>query len=209
MRGAGASFAIATKFIFETHPAPEAVTHYSFQLNYASHHELAKIFLQWQDFVSSPEVANDRAFNSLINITGNIILVQGSRLGTRKELEASEIFVSLNKTFKIDIKTHELDWMSSIVNWAVNAGETLAGALVCTINTGTYLNILTCYQAIPLYVKSWCVRESKPLTEEMVNAWFEYMHKHSPNDSVRCDLSLCLLTLTPHIIWLSGLHDNK
>ncbi|GJJ10277.1 hypothetical protein Clacol_004503 [Clathrus columnatus] len=167
LRGAGASFGIVTQFIFETHPVPEATTNYTFQLKYGTHEELATIFLQWQDFISSPAVSNDRAFNSLITITSNIILIQGSRLGSRDDFETSEIFVSMKKMFTVDIKTHELDWLGSIVNWATIAVESLAGSM-----------------NIPLYMKSLSVRQNKLLTPETVHAWFDYMHNNSPKDAV-------------------------
>ncbi|KIJ35610.1 Glucooligosaccharide oxidase [Sphaerobolus stellatus SS14] len=167
LRGAGASFGIVTSFLFETHPAPTVTTHYSFQLTFGGPEELSKIFLKWQSFVSSPEVLNDRAFNSVINIASNIVFIQGSRMGSAAELQASEVAVRMKGEFEVDLVTTELDWLASILNWATGAIDSLAGALT-----------------IPLYTKSFSVRQSKLLTPDAVAAWFDYMDKHSPHDCV-------------------------
>ncbi|KIJ25606.1 Glucooligosaccharide oxidase [Sphaerobolus stellatus SS14] len=167
VRGAGASFGIVTSFVFETHPAPDIKTHYSFQLTFGTHDELAKIFLKWQEFVSSPEVMNDRSFNSIINIASNIVFVQGSRMGSAAELQASEVSIRMKEIFDVDISTKELDWLASILDWATNAIDSIAGGL-----------------SIPLYTKSFAVRQSKLLTPEAITAWFDYMDKHSPHGCV-------------------------
>lgn len=133
IRGAGASFGIVTKFIVETHPAPETVTHYSFQIKYGSPDELAEIFLKWQEFISSPVVTKDPLYNCVLSITNGLILVQGSRFGKIEELQASEIYVSLKDKFGVDITSHELDWIGSILNWATTGIENLAGGLVSLI----------------------------------------------------------------------------
>lgn len=165
IRGAGASFGIVTKFTVETHPAPETVTHYTFQIKYGSPDELAEVFLKWQEFISSPVVTKDPLYNCVISITNGLILIQGSRIGKLEELQASEIYVSLKVKFTVDVKTHELDWAGSILNWATTGLENLAGGLT-----------------LPMYMKSLSVRQDKLLTAEAVKAWFEYMHKHSPSD---------------------------
>ncbi|GJJ10291.1 hypothetical protein Clacol_004517 [Clathrus columnatus] len=96
------------------------MTYYSFQLKCATPTNLAEIFLQWQESISSPAVANDCSFNSIINITSNIILIQGSKLGEKAELEASEIYISLKKIFAVDITTHKLDWLATTIENLAN-----------------------------------------------------------------------------------------
>jgi hypothetical protein len=89
--------------------------------------ELANAFVQWQTFISTPAVLNDRAFNSVISVTGSTVLVQGTRFGTQAELEASAAYIYLNQ-FNMTIT--ELDWLASIVSWASNGVETFLGSIV-------------------------------------------------------------------------------
>ncbi len=131
LRGAGASFGIVTTFTVITHPEPTTTTHYSFQVTFGSPAELAAAFTKWQTFVSSPAVANDRAFNSIITIANGAVLMQGSRFGTKDELERSEAIILLKNTFlDVDVKIWELDWLASTVYWASDMINTIAGGLV-------------------------------------------------------------------------------
>lgn len=93
--------------------------------------KLAALFTKWQEFISSPIVAADRAFNSSVIIMNWALLVQGSRIGTKAELEASEVMIYMNKHFEnIDLKSHELDWAASGVAWATDILYTITGGLV-------------------------------------------------------------------------------
>ncbi|KDQ51202.1 hypothetical protein JAAARDRAFT_163805 [Jaapia argillacea MUCL 33604] len=165
--GAAASFGIITSFVFETHPAPTTVTHYSFQLTIGSPSELAAAFMAWQSFVSSPVVVNDRQFNSIVNILKGGILVQGTRFGTQAELEASDAHIEMCKLFKVDVDIKQLDWLASILFWATNEVYTISGGV-----------------SIPAYMKSFVVRQSTPLPITAVESWFKYMNRHhAPPDS--------------------------
>ncbi|KIJ46864.1 Glucooligosaccharide oxidase [Sphaerobolus stellatus SS14] len=168
IRGAGASFGVVTSFVFETHPAPTVTTHYSFKLHFSTPQELAAVFLKWQEFLSSPTVLNDRAFNSVINITNTVILIQGSRIGSKAELEASQVSIKMKQLFNVNIQARELDWLGSVINWVTETIQSMAGSLT-----------------IPLYMKSLSVRQDKLLTPEAITKWFEYMETHSPTG---CDL---------------------
>src|SRR5277367_2413978 len=81
--------------------------------------ELANAFAQWQTFISTPAVLNDRAFNSVISVSGSTVLVQDTRFVTHAELQASEAYIYLNK-FGVNMTITELDWLASIVAWATN-----------------------------------------------------------------------------------------
>ncbi|KIM73614.1 Glucooligosaccharide oxidase [Piloderma croceum F 1598] len=174
LRGAGASFGIVTSFTVITHPISTSVTHYSFQLTIGSPNDaatpakLAAFFMKWQEFISSPVVLADRTFNSTIVIMNWAVLIQGTRFGTKAELEESEVMVLMNKHFEnIDLKCRELDWVASGVAWETDVVYQVTGSL-----------------PIPMYMKSLSVRKDKLLTQEAITRWFEYLHKHAPGDTV-------------------------
>jgi hypothetical protein len=90
---------------------------------------MAAAFLKWQTFVSSPAVLADRAFNSVITITKSFVLVNGTRYGTRGELEKSEVHAVM-KGLDVEIKCWELDWLASLVHWAQDELNTISGGVV-------------------------------------------------------------------------------
>jgi len=181
LRGAGASFGIVTSFTVITHPIPTSITHYSFQLTLGSPDDaatptkLAALFMKWQEFISSPVVLADRGFNSTVVIINWVLLIQGSRFGTKAELETSDVMILMNTHFgNIDVKFRELDWAASTVAWATDVVYQITGSV-----------------PIPMYMKSLSVRKNKLLTQKTVTEWFEYLHKYAPGDSVwtvLCDL---------------------
>jgi hypothetical protein len=76
-------------------------------------------------------VLADRNFNSTIVITNLAVLIQGTRFGTKAELEASEVMILMHKHFgNIDLKSRELDWVASGVAWATDVVYQVTGSLV-------------------------------------------------------------------------------
>jgi hypothetical protein len=76
-------------------------------------------------------VLADRWFNSTIVIMNWMILIQGTRFGTKAELEASEVMILMNKHFgNIDITFKELDWLASVVAWGTDVVYQITGSLV-------------------------------------------------------------------------------
>ncbi|KZW02826.1 FAD-binding domain-containing protein [Exidia glandulosa HHB12029] len=164
VRGAGASLCIVTSFVFKTYPTPSEVTHYSFEYTIGGAKDLARVFLKWQDFIRTPEVFNDRYFNSLVTVKKGSVLIQGSRIGSRAELDKSAIHLHLGEGAKA--KTYDVkvfDWVASVQKWSVDAVNDFGSSI-----------------PLPQYMKSLVVKQSEPLTEEAVTAWFEYIQEHAP-----------------------------
>jgi hypothetical protein len=122
-----------------THPIPTVVTHYSFQLTFESPNDdlwpekFAALYTKWQAFVSSPVVLADRKFDSTITIMNNLFLVQGSRFGSKAELEASEVAILMNNHFgPINLKSRELEWVADGLAWATDLAYTVSGMVVST-----------------------------------------------------------------------------
>lgn len=74
---------------------------------------------------------NDRYFNSLVTIKKGSILIQGSRIGSRQDLDKSGIHVHLGEGANaktIDIRV--FDWVASVQKWAVDAVNDLGSSIV-------------------------------------------------------------------------------
>jgi len=101
----------------------------------------------------------------VLAITKPAVLIQGTRFGTVAELKASEAFVHLSKLGEtIDIK--ELHWLASVAASAEEALAKVGGGI-----------------SIPLYVKSFVVRQSQPLTDKSIDDWFSNIHT-APDDFI-------------------------
>jgi len=163
LRGAAASFGIVTQFKFVTHPAPTTITNYAFQYIIGGPEDLANTFMKWQAFISQPSIANDRNFDSVITLTPSSALIQGSRLGTPDELQASGITAALGDGATINITS--LDWAASVLNWVTYELENLAG------NIPSFM-----------YMKNVVITQSEPMTSATAQAWFNYMQANNPSD---------------------------
>jgi hypothetical protein len=74
-------------------------------------------------------VLADRAFNSVITVTRAAVLIQGTRFGTRGELEESEIYVHLRE-LGVEAQISELDWLASLIHWATDEVYIITGGIV-------------------------------------------------------------------------------
>ena len=90
---------------------------------------MAKAFKDWQTFISTPAVLSDRAFNSVITVTKSVVLVQGSRFGTKDELQASEAFIHL-QSLGVNLQITQLEWLASIAAAAQTDLEKVGGGIV-------------------------------------------------------------------------------
>jgi len=165
LKGAGASFGIITQFTVVTHPAPTVITNYAFQYQISGPEDLANTFIQWQNFITQPQIFNDRNFNSILIVTSDSILIQGSHIGTSDELQASGITAALGDGATITIS--DLDWAGALVYWATNELMNIAGEI-----------------PMSMYIKNIVIPQSSPLTNETAKAWFQYMNDHSPSDVI-------------------------
>ena len=90
--------------------------------------DLAKAFHDWQTFISTPAVLSDRAFNSVITVTNSVVLVQGTRLGTSGELQASGAYLHLKRLGNLEIK--QLEWLASVLASVEDHLEKIGGGIV-------------------------------------------------------------------------------
>jgi hypothetical protein len=81
--------------------------------------------------MSSPVVLADRNFNSSIVVMNCFVLIQGTRFGTKAELDASEVMILMNKHFgTINLKCRALDWVASCAALATDVVYQVTGGLV-------------------------------------------------------------------------------
>jgi hypothetical protein len=73
-------------------------------------------------------VLSDRAFNSVITVINSAVVVQGTRLGTSAELQASEAYIHLKHLGNLEIK--ELEWLASVLASAEDDLEKIGGGIV-------------------------------------------------------------------------------
>jgi hypothetical protein len=70
----------------------------------------------------------------VITVTRSAVLIQGSRIGTKKELEASSAYVHL-KEFDVKFDVKELDWLASTLASAQEMLEKVGGGIVSPLPT--------------------------------------------------------------------------
>jgi len=65
----------------------------------------------------------------VITVTPLFVLIQGTRFGTKDELQASEAYVHL-KRLGVELHIEQLDWLASVLSSAQEALEKVGGGVV-------------------------------------------------------------------------------
>ncbi|KAG5985013.1 hypothetical protein E4U55_002120 [Claviceps digitariae] len=158
LRGAGASFAIVTKFTVRTQPTPENVVEYVYGFNFGTQKEVAPIYESWQNLVNDPKL--DKRFSTLFIVQPMGAIITGSFFGTKKEYEATGIPKKIPSGGKLDIKA--TDWLGSIAHMAEKTGLVLS-------------NFPTQF-----YSKSLALRQQDALSHETIHQLFNYTGSADP-----------------------------
>ncbi|EAW10293.1 FAD-binding oxidoreductase [Aspergillus clavatus NRRL 1] len=85
VKGAAASFGIVTAFKVRTQPAPGLAVQYLYSLSLGSTVERAKLFREWQRFVSDPSLS--RKFSSVLTAIEHGIILSGIFYGSKAEYD--------------------------------------------------------------------------------------------------------------------------
>ena len=98
VKGAAAGFGIVTEFKVRTEPAPGKAVQYTFEFNMGDPSQRAKLFTDWQDFISTPDLS--RKFSTLLTILQGSVIISGNFYGSKEEYDQ----LGLDKHFPIPDK---------------------------------------------------------------------------------------------------------
>lgn len=174
MRGAGESFGIATHFYFQTEEAPKNVLYFVSDLaaqekdtgSKKAVDALAEGFEKLQEFsISSPLLTPNITFGTFIDSNGTFIL-RGWCMDCDKAAFEATILPAMVAGFPVHTDTiQDLDWISAL--------EALADPDPLNLPLGhSYHNHDT------FYAKSLVTRESIPLTNAALKAYFQEVLDH-------------------------------
>lgn len=85
IKGAAASFGIVTEFKVRTEPAPGLGVQYTYELNLGDTAQRAKLFKDWQDFISDPKLT--RKFSSIMVVFEHGMILTGNFYGSKEEFD--------------------------------------------------------------------------------------------------------------------------
>ncbi|KAH7188219.1 uncharacterized protein B0J16DRAFT_396446 [Fusarium flagelliforme] len=156
MRGAGASFGIATKFLVKTRPEPGKIVQYSYNFAFGSQTETAALYKEWQQLVGEPDL--DRRFSSLFVVQPLGALITGTFFGTESEYQATGIPGRLPGAGKGAFWL--TDWAGLLLHEAEATG--------CALGS-----IPTVF-----YGKSLSLTEQDLLSDSAITELFEYLGDH-------------------------------
>ncbi|KAH6658931.1 hypothetical protein BKA67DRAFT_511428 [Truncatella angustata] len=86
IRGAGGSFGVVTKFIFQSDPAPTSIINYSFAWVTSDAATRARLLKDWQKWIRDVPIPAE--LSSTLTIAPSVILVAGGFLGTLQQFKA-------------------------------------------------------------------------------------------------------------------------
>ncbi|KAF4543435.1 Oxygen oxidoreductase covalent FAD-binding site [Lasiodiplodia theobromae] len=157
MRGAGASFGVVTQLDFRTAPEPGEMVLYEYNITLGDAATLATAFKAWNNLVSEPELS--WKFTSVLTVFEGGMSISGTFFGGRPEFDRLNLEGVLPGV--ADLKV-------SVTNSFVGAVGEWANDLLLKIGGG-----------IPaaFYSKSLSFSPTTTLTDEAIDAMFEYFDK--------------------------------
>ncbi|KAG5953912.1 hypothetical protein E4U53_007824 [Claviceps sorghi] len=158
LRGAGASFAVVTKFTVRTQPTLDSVVEYVYGFNFGRQQDMAPIYESWQKLVNDPKL--DKRFSSLFIIQPMGAIITGSFFGTKKEYEATGIPARIPSGGKLDFMA--TDWLGSLAHMAEKTGLVLSNL------------------PSQFYGKSLALRQQDALSPDTIHRLFNYTGSVDP-----------------------------
>ncbi|KAM0227603.1 hypothetical protein ACHAPO_011398 [Fusarium lateritium] len=133
MRGAGASFGIATEYTFQTMPEPETVLSYTFNFTSDDPSFLKEAVKAYHTIVQDPKLSLSMGGTTRLSRTS--FLFDGAFFGTEEEFNSMKLESRLPKTTSTTI-TPNLSWIDYTEEVFGHAGKTNAPAYFYTQDMG-------------------------------------------------------------------------
>ncbi len=155
IKGAAAGFGIVTEFKMTTHPEPEPMVSYSFDVRPGGAASQADAFKQWQKFISDPGLT--RKFASQFILAQDLgAMITGTFFGTQEEYDSLDLPAHLPalENHTIQIK----DWLGTVTQW----GEDVLFKIVGGIPKN-------------FYAKSFAYTEKDLVPDNVIDTLFQYI----------------------------------
>lgn len=133
MRGAGASFGIATEYTFQTMPEPETVLSYVFNFTSDNPSILKEAVKSYHTIIQDPKLS--RSMGGTTRLSRNSFLFDGAFFGTVEEFNAMKLESRLPATTSTTI-TPNLSWIDYSEEVFGHAGKTNSPAYFYTQDMG-------------------------------------------------------------------------
>ncbi|KAF2086851.1 Glucooligosaccharide oxidase [Saccharata proteae CBS 121410] len=157
MRGAGASFGIVTEFRFNTHPEPTEMVSYAYNLTFGGPDLLAQTFKDWTAWITQANLTWKLA--SVCTILEDGMIISGTFFGSQDEFSGLNIEVQLPNLPPVELTLHD-SYLGMLAHDAEELGLVLGSSIPASF-----------------YSKSLTFTPQTYMTDEGIDALFEYLHK--------------------------------
>ncbi|KAK4225065.1 putative oxidase [Podospora fimiseda] len=89
LRGAASGFGIITEFVMRTHPEPNNIVSYEYNVRFGKQADGAEMFSKWQALMADPKL--DRRFGSMFTMFPFGAVISGTFYGTEEEFDKSVV----------------------------------------------------------------------------------------------------------------------
>ncbi|KAK5166029.1 uncharacterized protein LTR77_008290 [Saxophila tyrrhenica] len=161
LKGAGPSFGIVTEFRLRTEPAPTEIVRFDNILSSPEPSQRAKLFKQWQTFVSDPSLS--RELHAGMDVFPQKAIVSGHYFGTKEAYDRLDVsaICARNDTYN---ETVSKTWIDVINAWADQVRVNFAGGM-----------------PRPFYAKSLNFKASQLMPDAVIHELFEYLARAYAN----------------------------